>query len=151
MAHIHEKIDWTVEVFIVYKDKVLIRKHDKYGGWFGVGGHIELDEDPIPAAKRECLEEVGLDVRIYKEDEYVEMEPRRKNIPVPAFMDIHPINETHSHIVLVYFGTSDTDEVIPENTTDVWVWLTKEEVEKHPEISPKNKEYAIAALEACAS
>ncbi|MDP2642022.1 MAG: NUDIX domain-containing protein, partial [bacterium] len=64
MPHIHEKIDFTVEVFIVYKDKVLIRKHDKYDKWLAVGGHIELEEDPNQAAVSEEKEEVGLDIKL---------------------------------------------------------------------------------------
>ncbi len=62
MPHIHEKIDFTVEVFIVYDNKVLLRKHDKYKKWLSIGGHIELDEDPNQAAIREVKEEVGLDI-----------------------------------------------------------------------------------------
>ncbi|MBI2053557.1 MAG: NUDIX domain-containing protein, partial [Candidatus Sungbacteria bacterium] len=62
MPHIHEKVDFTVEVFMVYGDKVLLRKHDKYKIWLSVGGHIELDEDPNEAAIREVKEEVGLDI-----------------------------------------------------------------------------------------
>ena len=46
MPHIHEKIDFTVEVFIVHKDTVLLRMHDKVKKWLGPGGHIELHEDP---------------------------------------------------------------------------------------------------------
>gem|GEM_PF-3590645 len=30
MAHIHEKIDFTVEAIIVCNDKVLLRLHEKY-------------------------------------------------------------------------------------------------------------------------
>lgn len=46
MPHIHEKIDFTVEVFIVHENKVLFRMHDKFKKWMSAGGHIELDEDP---------------------------------------------------------------------------------------------------------
>ena len=59
MPHIHEKIDYCVEVFIVYKNKILLRMHDKLGIWLSVGGHIELDEDPVEAAIREGREGVG--------------------------------------------------------------------------------------------
>ena len=65
MPHINNKIDFTVEVFIVYNNKVLLRKHDKYKIWLGVGGHIELDEDPNQAAVREVKEEVGLDIMLF--------------------------------------------------------------------------------------
>jgi len=30
MPHLHDKIDFTVETFIVYNDRVLLRMHDKY-------------------------------------------------------------------------------------------------------------------------
>lgn len=53
MPHIHEKIDFTVQAFVVHKNKVLLRKHDKHGVWVGVGGHIELDENPNEAILRE--------------------------------------------------------------------------------------------------
>lgn len=52
MPHIHEKIDFTAEVFVVYKNKVLLRLHDKYKIWLSVGGHIELHEEPNQAAVR---------------------------------------------------------------------------------------------------
>ena len=65
MPHIHELIDYTAEVFIDHKDKVLIRKHDKYGMRTCPGGHIELDETPQEAAIREAKEETGLDITLY--------------------------------------------------------------------------------------
>lgn len=147
MAHIHEKIDWTVQVFIVFQGKVLIRQHDKYNILLGIGGHIELDEDQIQAAKRECLEEVGLAITIHGEAEYHEIEGKRINIPPPAFMNRHCINETHEHIDFIYFATSETDHVIPENVTDTWSWYTKDEVTNHPQMSPEIKKYAITALD----
>ena len=60
MPHIHKKIDFTVEVFVVYKDKVLLRMHDKHHIWLSVGGHIELGEDPVEAAKREVKRKLSL-------------------------------------------------------------------------------------------
>ncbi|MFM2374525.1 MAG: hypothetical protein RLZZ234_520, partial [Candidatus Parcubacteria bacterium] len=51
MPHIHEKIDYTADVFIVHENKVLLRMHEKYHTLLAVGGHVELDEDPAAAAK----------------------------------------------------------------------------------------------------
>lgn len=49
MPHIHDKIDFTADVFIVHKNKVLLCMHDKYHMWLCVGGHIELtDNSYIP-------------------------------------------------------------------------------------------------------
>ncbi len=153
MAHIHEKIDFTVETFIVYKDKVLLRKHDKYGIWLGVGGHIELDEDPNLAAVREPKEEVGLEVILLDErnlynangrpgKEYVELIP-------PTFLNRHRINATHEHITLMYIATAKTDKLTLSETekSPACLWMTAEDVHKHPEIDASVKMYAIEAIQ----
>ena len=46
MPHIHEKIDFTVAIFVVHDGKVLLIHHRKLDQWLPLGGHIELDEDP---------------------------------------------------------------------------------------------------------
>ena len=46
MAHIHEKIDFTVAIFVVHEGKVLLIHHRNLNKWLPLGGHIELDEDP---------------------------------------------------------------------------------------------------------
>jgi len=67
MAHIHEKIDFTVAIFVVHDARVLLILHRKLGKWLPLGGHIELDEDPEIAALREAKEESGLDVELIGE------------------------------------------------------------------------------------
>lgn len=150
MPHIHEKIDYTADVFVVYKNKVLIRMHDKYKIWLAVGGHIELDEDPNQAAIREVKEEVGLNVElvgvapVFNEDS-----PEYKELFPPRFMNIHAINPTHKHISLVYFAKSQTDEVKPSGSdmSNEWHWFTKEELEKNDTgIKASIRHYALTAL-----
>ena len=51
MPHIHEKIDFTVSLFIVEGEKVLLVHHKKLDRWLPIGGHIELDEDPEQATR----------------------------------------------------------------------------------------------------
>jgi 8-oxo-dGTP pyrophosphatase MutT (NUDIX family) len=150
MSHIHEKIDWTVTVFIVHKDTVLLRMHDKYRKILGVGGHVELDEDPLAAAKRECLEEVGLVIHIPGEDaeqRFFDDRWKLRTLPRPAHMNIHHISDTHQHIDIVYYATCESTDVIPEHPDDTWEWLTKEEIEKRDDILADIKYYAIGALE----
>ncbi|MDQ5971148.1 MAG: hypothetical protein QG566_94 [Patescibacteria group bacterium] len=154
MAHIHEKIDFCSEVFIVHKNKVLLRMHDKYKDWFSVGGHIELDEDPVQAAIREVKEEVGLDIQIAgSADGPDENDPKNKGykylIP-PRYFGRHPVTEIHEHVVFVYFATSNTD-VVSESVLDhekgvETKWFTKEDLD-NTEIIPNIKFYATKALE----
>jgi len=150
MPHIHDKIDFTVEVFIVYKNKVLLRKHDKYKIWLSVGGHVELDEDPNQAACREVKEEVGLDVELYdgssclseRTTDYEELIP-------PIFMNRHRINPTHEHVSLTYFAKAKTDRLSLSETekSEDCKWFTATEMESSPEIKKQIKLYALKALE----
>jgi len=152
MAHIHEQIDWTVAVFIVHGDKVLLRMHEKYHLWLGVGGHIELDEDPLQAAHRECMEEVGLDIKVHGEDQLTFYEEDRlQELPRPASMNIHKVNETHQHIDVIYYATCEHTNIVPENPTDTWQWLTKEELEQQDDILESVKIRALEALQTFSS
>jgi len=150
MAHIHELIDWTAGVYIVHNNKVLIRKHDKYKIWIHVGGHVELDEDPIEAAIRECKEEVGLDIKIFDAGERPpNMLESDKYLPNPAHMNIHHLagmDNDHRHIDLLYYATSDSDVVVPENDSDEWLWLNADEIRENPHIADQIKFYALGAL-----
>lgn len=153
MPHIHEKIDFCAEVFIVYKNKVLLRMHDKLKLWLSIGGHVELDEDPVEAAYREVKEEVGLDIRIIG-DAHGPIDNEAKNrgytylIP-PRFMGRHPVGDNHEHVVFVYFATSDTDLVndsmLDHEKGAETKWFTMEDLE-NTELIPNVKFYAMEAL-----
>ena len=150
MPHIHDKIDFTAEAFIVHKNKVLLRKHDKYKIWLSVGGHIELDEEPNEAVIREVKEEVGLDVELFWKENYplIQRDQYKELIP-PEFLNIHKINDTHKHISLVYFAKSKTDKITQSENekSDECKWFTKEELEDAKyQIGEQIKIYALSAL-----
>lgn len=155
MAHIHEKIDFCSEVFIVYKDRVLLRMHDKLKFWLSIGGHIELDEDPVEAAIREVKEEVGLDIQITGDavgpDESDPKNMGYKYLIPPRYLGRHMVKGGHEHVVFVYFATSNTD-VVSESVLDhekgvEMKWFSKEDLE-NTELVPNVKFYATKALEA---
>ena len=118
MAHIHEKIDFTVAIFVVLDGRVLLIHHRKLDKWLPLGGHIELDEDPEQAALREAREESGLDVELIGERPPT-TEPGTRALIAPRFLDIHRISETHEHIGMIYWAR-------PRNGT-----LTLAELEHH--------------------
>lgn len=151
MPHIHiapGQVDHTVEVFIVYRDRVLLRMHDKYKIWLSVGGHIELDEDPNQAALREAKEEVGLDILLFTSTPMPDFteEDYRELIP-PIFLNRHRINPTHEHVTYTYFATADSDRIIPESGEDEWHWFTKTELEAAKgKVKDSIRRYALTAL-----
>ena len=103
MSHIHEKIDFTVAIFVVHDGKVLLIHHRKLDKWLPLGGHIELDEEPEQAALREAKEESGLDVELLGERPPT-TSPGTRALIAPRFLDIHRITETHEHIGMIYWA-----------------------------------------------
>ncbi len=154
MPHIHEKIDFTVEVFIVEGDAVLLRKHDKYGIWLSVGGHVELDEDPVQAAIREVKEEVGLEVELSRHllVPTEETETYKELIP-PVFMNRHRINPTHEHVCLTYFARATSREVSNQESekSSGLGWFNLGELQNLEGLTHAVKVYAEAALTTLAS
>jgi ADP-ribose pyrophosphatase YjhB (NUDIX family) len=151
MPHIHEKVDFTSEVFVVYKNRVLLRKHDKYKIWLSVGGHIELDEDPNQAAIREVREEVGLDVKLFGEVPSFGEEGRGyKELIPPASVNRHRVSPTHEHVTFVFFAKSDTDKIreSKEELSEECKWFSKEELDSgRYDIKESIRHYAKMALE----
>src|ERR1700742_199736 len=103
MPHIHEKIDFTVAIFVVHDAKILIIHHRKLDKWLPLGGNIELDEEPERAALREAKEESGLDVELIGERPPT-TSPGTRALIAPRFLDIHRITDTHEHIGLIYLA-----------------------------------------------
>jgi ADP-ribose pyrophosphatase YjhB (NUDIX family) len=155
MPHIHNDIDFTIEVYVVYQNKVLLRKHDKYGIWLSVGGHIELDEDSNQAAVREVKEEVGLDVQLFHDGGYsLDKTSDYQELIPPQYMNLHRINEKHEHVCLVYFAKATTDELTlsEEEKSEECAWLTKEDIlSSKYDLRPHVKMYALSALEKLAT
>jgi 8-oxo-dGTP pyrophosphatase MutT (NUDIX family) len=151
MSHIHEKIDFCAETFIVHKNKVLLRKHDKYKIWLSIGGHIELHEDPNKAAIREVKEEVGLDIKLYEEDgrQPIFKDNSRSLIP-PQYLNKHSVIEGHEHIAFVYFASSDTDSLTlsEQEISEECRWFTREDLSDNSFGLRENvRFYALKALE----
>jgi 8-oxo-dGTP pyrophosphatase MutT (NUDIX family) len=150
MAHLHDKIDISVTVYVVYSDKVLLRMHEKYGQWFGPGGHVELDEDPNQAAVREVKEEVGLDVELWKGTQRFKTpagDDNRQLVP-PVGLQRHHTSPSHEHVDLVYFARSSSDDVqvsFDGDRSDEWRWLTAGELDALT-LRPDVKFYASEAL-----
>ena len=110
MPHIHDRIDFTVAIFVIENGKILLIHHRNLNKWLPLGGHIELDEDPEQAALREAKEESGLDVELLGERPPT-TSPGTRALIAPRFMDIHRITDQHEHIGLIYWAHRRAGEV----------------------------------------
>jgi len=160
MAHIHEKIDFTVAIFVVHDGKILLIHHRKLDKWLPLGGHIELEEDPEQAALRETKEESGLDVELLGERPPT-TSPGTRALIAPRFLDIHRINDTHEHIGLIYWarpaGSSRGDDRTAQRAVPTTLataehhdirWCSVADLEKlQPPMSAAVKWYCLKAIE----
>jgi ADP-ribose pyrophosphatase YjhB (NUDIX family) len=153
MPHIHDKIDFTVGVFIVCENAVLLRKHDKYNEWLAVGGHIELNEDPIEAILREAKEEVGLEIKLAGEVANI-VEGEEKQLLPPRFLNRHHITLDHEHVDFIYFARSATKKFVEgEGESSQGIrWFTIQDL-NNPEykLLAPIRHYAEVALRTLAS
>lgn len=148
MAHIHDKIDFTVAIFVVENGRVLMILHRNLKKWLPLGGHIELDEEPEIAALREAKEESGLDVELMG-DRPPTSGPGVRALIAPRFMDIHRISDTHEHIGLIYFARPKSgDLTLAEEEHHDIRWCSVEELDQlEPPISDSVKWYCLKAIE----
>jgi 8-oxo-dGTP pyrophosphatase MutT (NUDIX family) len=148
MAHIHEKIDFTVAVFIVQEGKVLLVHHRKLNKWLPIGGHIELEEEPEQAALREAREESGFEIELIGERPPT-TEPGTRALIAPRFLDIHRINNTHEHIGMIYWARPKQGSMTlaPEEHHEI-CWRGADELDAlTPPMSNAVKWYCRKAIE----
>ena len=121
--------DFTVAVFVVHHDHVLLHPHRKLGIWLPPGGHIEPNELPDEAALREVEEESGLVVELvggYGVEVHAPDAP--KQLVRPAGIQLEDITPGHQHIDLVYYARplNARPEELPSLTDDMR-WLREED------------------------
>jgi 8-oxo-dGTP pyrophosphatase MutT (NUDIX family) len=148
MPHIHEKIDFTVAIFVVHAGKVLVIHHRALNHWLPLGGHIELDEDPEQAALREAREESGLEVELVGERPPT-TGPGTRALIAPRFLDIHRIHATHEHIGMIYWARPKAGNLAlaPAEHHDIR-WCSVTELDAlQPPMSDAVKWYCRKAIE----
>ncbi len=107
------------------KKKILFIHHKKLNKWLFVGGHIEANEDPGSAVKREVKEETNLDIELLGE-----RYPREEDYIRPFAMQKNVINEDHIHIDIFYVALLKNKGQLKINENEVlnYRWFTKEEI-----------------------
>ena len=115
------RLELVAAALILRDDRILLVWHKKLQEWLPPGGHIEQNETPDDAAKREALEETGLEVEI-SDSHTQQIEGVTRNLPVPFVVDVHNVGD-HDHCCFYYLAE-------PKNRAQV-VILKKDEVENH--------------------
>lgn len=143
---------FTVSVFIVCKDKVLLHLHKKAKKILPLGGHIELNELPEEACIRESKEEAGLKINLYNPLDIALKNScdlsGEKLLINPMHTIFGEVNPNHYHIDFVYYATTNSFETCPENgESKILKWYSKEELNKSTNIQANILTMANEALE----
>jgi 8-oxo-dGTP diphosphatase len=102
----------TASGLVFFEDTLLLLFHSKLNLWLYPGGHVEPDEEPQDALRREIQEEVGIEVDLYSCGLRGAAVPLRLihptvELPTPLAVLIEKIpdarSEFHWHIDLVFY------------------------------------------------
>ena len=155
---------FTATAFVIdSKKRVLLLWHHRLQRWMPPGGHVEDDETPEDAAKRECKEETNLDVEIIGDDstDLFKKNPdegRMLKKPIALLLENIPAYEVrnepaHEHMDFLYLARP-IDETqllkLDEEEGREMRWFTKEEIGKlneQTEIFANVKTYILRILE----
>ena len=141
--YISGSLDEIKYVFMIvkYKDKFVLSWHKKSQKWDNVGGHVEKDEKPLAAAKRELYEETGAvdfdivpvcDFKAYRDDGVFHNNGRTYFVNVRKFTELPDGSE---------MGKIGFFDEIPENFRYVG------EHEKYTANYKRFEKYALAYFE----
>lgn len=154
---------FTATAFVIdSRKRVLLLWHKRLGRWMPPGGHIDENETPEEAAKRECKEETNLDVEIIggNTDDLFAMNPdegRMLKQPFALLLENIPASRernepAHQHMDFLYLARPlDEAQVLTlaEEEARELRWFTREEVEKldeETEIFSNVKAYILHEL-----
>lgn len=136
------------------KIKVLLHFHTKHQMWLGIGGHVELHENPVEALLRETKEESGLEIKLVnflkrdriKTHEVIELTP-----PYTILEEkITPYKDEpgHYHIDLIYFATTDTSDKV--SMKEKWGWFSLPEL-KNMDLTGEVRHNSEKAIKVCSN
>src|SRR5690606_35022317 len=116
--------DFTVAVFVVHDDRVLLHFHEKLNRWLPPGGHIEPNELPDEAAVREVMEETGVACTLLRGSTLAFDDPALPmQLVTPAGIQLEQIGPNHQHIDLIYYATGE-----PASSMDKVGWFALNEL-----------------------
>ena len=124
--------DFTVAIFVVVDERVLLLWHRKLQKWLPPGGHVEVDELPDEAAIREVREETGMSVELVGERGLPISHPRQ--LVRPAGIQLEDIQPGHQHIDLIYFARPSDPanvDVMGNHESEEVRWFSLPEVADH--------------------
>lgn len=121
---------FTTTVYIINEKRVLLHFHAKLQKWLPPGGHLELNETPTESARREVMEETGLEIEfVPQENIWIDRwNARSLERPYLCLLENIPAHKNvsaHQHIDLIYVARP-TSPI--ENAHESCHWFSVDEL-----------------------
>jgi 8-oxo-dGTP pyrophosphatase MutT (NUDIX family) len=148
---------FTATTYVVDDGALALHYHDRLDMWLAPGGHVDRDELPRGAARREVREETGLSVDLLEPETEITAEAGRELPPAEHVMlfdiDVYPDGEVgHQHVDFIYFAEAENRDIDPEGDdeadADEWVWFTADDLRREDELTTEVVEIGLEAIEA---
>ncbi len=154
---------FTATAFVVdSQGRALLLWHKRLDRWMPPGGHVDPDETPEETAKRECLEETGLEVDIIGEEQpdlfaKNPAEGRMLTKPIAMLLENIPASPergepAHQHMDFLFLARPRDEGAkltLEESEGRELRWFTRGEIEQldeATEIFANVKEYILSVL-----
>jgi 8-oxo-dGTP pyrophosphatase MutT (NUDIX family) len=146
---------FTATVYVVNDGATALHEHDRLGIRIPPGGHVDRDELPHEAGKREVREETGLEPTLLGDAPDLPA-PDGQALPTPRYQVCYDINVHgdgavgHQHIDHLYFATVPSRDIDPadgETGTDAWDWYTPAAL-RDSDLDADTVQIALEAIEA---
>ena len=141
------KTDLVIAGLLIHENKVLLVHHKKLGLWLPPGGHIEKNETPDAALRREMKEELGISVEILNKPDFPMQGNIKEHLAVPFYSNVHSVGD-HDHSCFYYICKPMMPDTINLNKEELnqIAWFTAEELSK-PFIPADVRNIALLAFE----
>lgn len=118
---------FTISCYIFDGLKTLLLFHPKHKKWLPPGGHLEENETPVEGIKREVLEETGLEIAFFRQENLWIEETNAASFERPYLcllenVPAHGKDPAHQHIDLIYVAYP-VGGILTDGQ-----WLTEKEV-----------------------
>lgn len=124
-----DELDIVVAGFPVRDDEILLVLHEKLGRWLPPGGHIEENETPDEAVRREIREELNISVELFPDND---LEPKgevKANLACPFHVNVHDVGD-HDHCCLFYACRPESADVnLKQDEVRDARWFSRSELE----------------------
>lgn len=122
---------FTATAYLFQEGKTLLHLHPKLGKWLPPGGHVEEGETPPETARREALEETGLEIELILQENIWLSDSNAKSIERPflCLLEEIPASKTtpaHQHIDSIFLA-KPIEFVDTSKKTNDFSWFSWEE------------------------